>query len=66
MQIYRLTIEGEMGLAMREAFADLSVHVENGQTILTAALPDQAALYTVFERLQALGLELVRVTPAES
>ena len=64
-QVYRITVEGEMGPAMREAFSDISVSVGDGQTVLTAELTDQAALHAIFERLQALGLDLVRVTTAE-
>jgi hypothetical protein len=59
------TRAARVGAAMREAFSDFSVLVGNGQTVLTGELPDQAALYTVFERLQALGVEIVEVTTAE-
>jgi hypothetical protein len=60
-RVYRLVVTGEMGPAMREAFSDLGAEVEHGQTVLSGAFADQAALYSVFERLQALGLDLVDV-----
>jgi len=60
-RVYRLVVTGEMGPAMREAFADLGAQAEDGQTVLSGEFADQAALYSVFERLQALGLDLVDV-----
>jgi len=60
-RVYRLVVTGEMGPAMREAFSDLGARAEDGQTVLSGEFADQAALYSVFERLQALGLDLVDV-----
>jgi hypothetical protein len=51
-----------MGPAMREAFGDLQVHTDHGRTVLSGELPDQPALYSVLERLQALGLDLIDVS----
>jgi hypothetical protein len=51
-----------MGPVMSEAFADLHVRCEHGQTVLSGELMDQAALYSVLERLQGLGLDLVDVS----
>jgi hypothetical protein len=60
-RVYRLRVTGEMGPAMREAFSDLHAQAEQGHTVLSGELADQAALYSVLERLQALGLDLVDV-----
>jgi len=59
---YRLVVTGEMGPAMREAFGDLQVHTDHGRTVLSGELPDQPALYSVLERLQTLGLDLIDVS----
>ena len=64
-RVYRLTVEGEMGPAMRDEFSDLHARVDEGNTVLTAELMDQAALYSVLERLQSIGLDLVHVTVIE-
>jgi hypothetical protein len=48
-----------MGPAMREAFSHLEARAEHGRTVLSGELTDQAALYSVLARLQALGIELV-------
>ena len=61
-RVYRVIISGEMGAAMREAFSDLDAHTENGRTVLTGEMADRAALYSVLERLQALGLDLIEVS----
>jgi hypothetical protein len=56
-----ITLEGEVGPATREAFADVDVRVAHGNTFLSAPLVDQAALHAVLERVQALGLLLVEM-----
>ena len=38
-----------------------SATVVPAETVLTGVVPDQAALYGVLNRLQALGLDLVEV-----
>ena len=51
-----------MGPAMREAFSELHTRTDDGRTVLSGELTDQAALYSVLDRLQALGLDLVDVS----
>jgi hypothetical protein len=46
---------------MLRAFEALSARPEGGDTLLRAGLEDQAALYGVIARLEALGLELVEL-----
>lgn len=62
---FHITLAGEVGPAMREAFADLDVHVADGHTVLAGELVDQAALHSILERLQALGLVLIEVRVEE-
>jgi len=62
---FHITFAGETGPAIREAFADLDVHVAAGRTVLSGQLVDQAALHSVIDRVQALGLELVEVRVEE-
>lgn len=40
-------------------------HTEQNETILTGALPDQAALYGLIAQIRNLGLPLVSVTTEE-
>ena len=58
---YQIRIRGRLGRTMRAAFPDLYVQAQGEDTVLTGALADQAALYGVLARIEALGLELVEV-----
>jgi hypothetical protein len=60
-QVYQIRVRGHLGSSMRRAFGALVAHTEGGDTLLTGCLPDQAALYGVIARLEALGLELVEL-----
>jgi len=60
-RIFHITIAGEVGPATRQAFADTDVRVEDGNTVLSGELIDQASLHALLERIQALGLELIGV-----
>ena len=46
---------------MLRAFTALAAQQEGGDTLLSDCLPDQAALYGVIAKLEALGLELIEV-----
>ncbi|PWI19941.1 hypothetical protein DI272_41585 [Streptomyces sp. Act143] len=58
---FEIRIKGRVGEALRTAFAELTVTVNPPETILHGAGLDQAALYGILDRIQALGLELVEV-----
>jgi hypothetical protein len=59
--VYRLVVTAEVGPAIRETFSDLRAQAEHGQTVLSGEFTVQGAPYSVLERLQALGLDLVDV-----
>jgi hypothetical protein len=64
---YRIRIRGRLGETMRSAFPALQARVSGGDTVLTGALCDQAALHGVLAEIEALGLELLearRLPPA--
>ncbi|MER5450637.1 hypothetical protein ABT052_10255 [Streptomyces sp. NPDC002766] len=58
---FEIRIKGRVGQAFRSAFAELTVTVNPPETVLYGAGLDQAALYGILDRIQALGLELVEV-----
>jgi hypothetical protein len=58
---YRVTFLGEIGPATRAAFSEMEARVEHGRTVLSAELPDQAALFSVLNRIHSLGLDLVHL-----
>jgi hypothetical protein len=57
-----IRIKGRVSEAVLSgAFEGLSHSVQPVETVLTGAVPDQAALHGLLERIQSLGLELVEV-----
>jgi hypothetical protein len=58
---YEIRVRGHLGPRMLRAFAALSAQREGGDTLLRGCLEDQAAVYGVIARLEALGLELVEL-----
>ncbi len=58
---YRVTFLGEIGPATRAAFSEMDAQVDHGRTVLSAELPDQAALFSVLNRIHSLGLDLVHL-----
>jgi hypothetical protein len=58
---YEIRVRGHLGPRMLRAFEALSAEPQGEDTLLTGYLPDQAALYGVIARLEALGLELVEL-----
>jgi len=70
-QLYQIRIEGHVNLDWSASFDEVTVqHTDDGQTILSGALPDQTALHGVLMRIRDLGLTLVEVkrieTPTEN
>lgn len=58
---YQIRIGGVLSDRLLRAFPGLEVQTRGGQTVLTGALPDQAALYGVLDRIEAFGLTLLEV-----
>ena len=58
-QTCELKVLGEPGPVLRAAFPEFELRPDQGMTLLSGDLVDQAALYGVLERINSLGLELV-------
>ncbi len=58
---YQIRIRGRLGRTMRAAFPALHAQAQGEDTLLTGALPDQAALHGVLTQIEALGLELLEL-----
>ena len=56
---YKFRARGHLGEALRAAFPKMASRVDGRDTILTAALPDQTAVYGVLGTIEELGLELI-------
>ena len=65
--VYRIRIKGHLGREWTDWFSGLTVTLsDNGETLLTGPVADQAALYGVLRKVRDVGLPLLsvmRVTP---
>ncbi|MFI5099655.1 MAG: hypothetical protein ACHQE5_03945 [Actinomycetes bacterium] len=62
---YRLVLGGELGDRFGTLFLGMRISREDGNTVLTGPVVDQAYLAGIIERTQELGLELISVVPVE-
>ncbi len=58
---YEIRVRGRLGGKMLRAFPALAAQPRGKDTLLTGCLEDQAAVYGVIARLEALGLELLEL-----
>ena len=58
---YEITVKGPAGARFEDAFAEFALTRKPVETVLCGAELDQAALYGILERIQALGLDLLEV-----
>ncbi len=64
--IYQIRIKGQLGRAWTDWFAGLTITLEeDGDTLLTGPVPDQAALHGLLKRVRDLGLPLISINPLE-
>lgn len=60
--IYQIRLEGQLGREWAEWFGGLTITLaDNGETLLTGPVIDQAALYGVLKKIRDLGLPLISV-----
>lgn len=60
---YVIRITGRLDPRWEEWFDGLTITVDNGDTLITGRVVDQAALHGLLRRVRDLGLPLVSVTP---
>jgi hypothetical protein len=58
-----ISVKGELDAATLEELGDLTGIADRGVTRLRAVVRDDSALYGLFERLHANGLEVLAVHP---
>jgi hypothetical protein len=64
--IYQLRFQGHLGCQWTDWFEGLSITLEeDGSTLLTGPVVDQAALYGLLKKARNLGLPLVSVIRLE-
>ena len=64
--VYEIRIKGHLGSQWTDWFEGLTITLEeDGDTLLTGPVIDQAALYGLLKKVRDLGLPLVSVSPLE-
>jgi hypothetical protein len=64
--IYEIRIKGRLGQQWRTWFEGLTItQADNGETLITGPVVDQAALYGLLRKVRDLGLPLISVTQVQ-
>src|ERR1700730_3097654 len=70
LMVYQIRIKGQLGRQWTDWFGGLTLTLEdNGETLLTGPVVDQAALHGVLRKVRDLGtplLSVIRMKPGEA
>ena len=62
--IYQIRVKGHLGVEWADWFEGLTITIEeDGNTLLTGLVPDQAALHGLLKKVRDLGMPLVSLSP---
>ena len=65
--VYQIRIKGHLGHQWTDWFGEMTFTLEdNGDTLITGPVVDQAALHGLLKKVRDLGMPLVSVSPVES
>ncbi len=65
--IYQIRLKGHLGCEWTEWFEGMTITLEeDGDTLLTGPVIDQAALHGLLKKVRDLGVPLVSVVPVQS
>lgn len=64
---YQIRLNGQLDSQWMEWFEGMSITLEeDGNTLLTGPVIDQAALHGILKKVRDLGMPLISVSPVES
>ena len=64
--VYQIRIKGQLDSQWTDWFEDLAITLEdNGDTLLTGPVVDQAALHGLLKKVRDLGMPLISVDPVK-
>ena len=64
--VYQIRLKGHLGSQWTDWFEGLTITLEdNGDTLVTGPVIDQAALHGLLKKVRDLGLPLLSVSPVE-
>jgi hypothetical protein len=62
--VYQIRVKGHLGAQWTDWFEGLTITLEdNGETLLTGPVVDQAALHSLLKKVRDLGMPLLSVNP---
>lgn len=65
-RLYEIRIKGHLDSRWADRFEGLTITLEeNGDTLLTGPVIDQAALHGLLKKVRDLGMPLISVSPVE-
>lgn len=59
--VYQIRIKGQLDSQWSDWFSGMAISLDNGDTLMTGQVIDQAALYGLLKKVRDLGMPLVSV-----
>ncbi|MBK8021864.1 MAG: hypothetical protein IPK19_10690 [Chloroflexi bacterium] len=64
-QVYQIRIKGHLGRELASQFEGMSITEDDGESLITGTVIDQAALHGLLRKVRDLGLTIISVNPVQ-